>query len=315
MLAKPWWRSSSQNIFLPFDEEGLSLASRHWASLPWETPLPLVRWRNHLTNVWTFPTPLLTTRGQGYACVFPWNQPNQYGCQVKIFGQTQTKKSSQTTPLCYYPTKIELPKFWDHCISHIWPFVVRGKRYLFIWIRAPWVNDLISTKKFSYRNPAQVYLSLFCMLFPNSLMLFLFSYCPFVSLCLLPCAPGEASLIMIEEDFFFFTLQVFGIYIVVFYFMFLKVIWWINVYVSVKTFSYHAFSLALLLLFLCLSACFVFFQIIFLFYFILLSFIIFLFLMRDRKDIDAVKEEVWRTLWKLGEGRIYYRKNIFYYIF
>lgn len=138
--------------------------------------------------------------------------------------------------------------------------------------------------------------------FPNSLMLFLFSYCPVVSLCLLPCAPGEASLIMIEEDLFFFTLQVFGIYIVVSYFMFLKVIWWINAYVSVKTFSYHAFSLALLHLFLCLSACFVFFQIIFLFYFILLSFIICLFLMRDRKDIDGVKEEVWRTLWKLGEG-------------
>lgn len=98
--------------------------------------------------------------------------------------------------------------------------------------------------------------------FPNSLMLFIFSHCPVASLCLLPCAPGEASLIRIEQDFFFFTLQVFGIYIVVSYFMFLKVIWWINAYVSVKTFSYHAFSLALLLLFffaclLALSFCFI----------------------------------------------------------
>lgn len=39
--------------------------------------------------------------------------------------------------------------------------------------------------------------------------------------------------------------------------------------------------------------------------------------MRDRKVIDAVKEEVWRTLWKLGEGnenQNILQENIFLYI-
>lgn len=48
--------------FLNFNEAGLSLAYRYWAYSPWDTPLPLVRWRDPITLQWQPPTPLLTRR-------------------------------------------------------------------------------------------------------------------------------------------------------------------------------------------------------------------------------------------------------------
>lgn len=46
----------------------ISPVYKHWASLPRNTPLPLVRWRDPISLQWQPPTPL--TRGRGYACVF-----------------------------------------------------------------------------------------------------------------------------------------------------------------------------------------------------------------------------------------------------
>lgn len=54
--------------FLSFDDKGLSPAYKDWASLPRNTPLPLVRWRNPISLQWEPPDPLLS-HGRWYACV------------------------------------------------------------------------------------------------------------------------------------------------------------------------------------------------------------------------------------------------------
>lgn len=50
---------ASQVNFLFFDEKGLSFAYKHWAFLPRDTALPLVRWKDPITSQWHVPALLL----------------------------------------------------------------------------------------------------------------------------------------------------------------------------------------------------------------------------------------------------------------
>ena len=65
--------------FLSFDDKGLSPAYKHWAFLPRNSPLLLVKWRDPISLQWLPPVPLLT-QGRGYACAF-LRLPEQYGYQ------------------------------------------------------------------------------------------------------------------------------------------------------------------------------------------------------------------------------------------
>jgi transposase InsO family protein len=56
-------------------EEGpTSSVVHHWGTLVPQTPHPLVQWKDPLTGQVRGPDPLLMN-GQGYACVFPENEP------------------------------------------------------------------------------------------------------------------------------------------------------------------------------------------------------------------------------------------------
>lgn len=62
--------------FVNFDDMGLSPAYKHYASLPRNTPLPLMIWRGLISLQWQLPYPMLTHEW-GYACFFlSWYDPS-----------------------------------------------------------------------------------------------------------------------------------------------------------------------------------------------------------------------------------------------